>query len=106
MLLAALGITHPLAFFGPFMSIGIGNGLTMPAANMGATSVRSDLAGTATGLAAAMSLGGGAVVASIAGTFFEEAREALLATMCVAALLALLAAVYAAVLDRRATIGA
>jgi predicted MFS family arabinose efflux permease len=46
LVLAMLGVTHILVFFG------VGNGLTMPAANSGAMSVRSDLAGTAAGLAA------------------------------------------------------
>ncbi len=104
LLLSALDITHPLAFFGPCMFIGIGNGLTLPAANMGAISVRSELAGTAAGLAAAMSIGGGALVVSVAGLFFSEAAaiDALLTTMLAAASLALLAAIYAAALDRRA----
>ncbi len=103
LLLSALDITHPLAFFGPCMFVGIGNGLTMPAANMGAMSVQSELAGTAAGLAAAMSIGGGALVVSIAALFFSEAEavNTLLATMLAAAFLALLAAVHAAALDRR-----
>ncbi|SFU23230.1 Major Facilitator Superfamily protein [Mesorhizobium sp. YR577] len=49
LILAIMGVTHALAFFGPCMLIGIGNGLTMPAANIGAMSVREGLAGTAAG---------------------------------------------------------
>jgi multidrug resistance protein len=101
--LSMLGSFHVLAFFGPCMFIGIGNGLTMPAANMGVLSVRADLAGTAAGLAAAMAIAGGALIASIAGLFLAEsgAIQALLGTMLVAASLALLAALYAFFVDRR-----
>lgn len=103
LVLSAMAITHELAFFGPCMFIGIGNGLTMPAANMGAMSVRNDLAGTAAGLAAAMSIGGGALVVSVAGLFLREAGavHALLGMMLIVASLALLSAILAAVVDRR-----
>jgi MFS transporter, DHA1 family, multidrug resistance protein len=103
LVLPAMAVTHELAFFGPCMFIGVGNGLTMPAANMGAMSVRNDLAGTAAGLAAAMSIGGGALVVSVAGLFLREAGavHALLGMMLIVASLALLAAIFAAVVDRR-----
>lgn len=98
-----LGVTHVLAFFGPCMFIGIGNGLTMPAANSGALSVRPDLAGTAAGLSAAVRLGGGALVASLASLVIGEASTigALFATMLIAGLLALASAVFAVIIDRR-----
>lgn len=103
LILASLGVTHALAFFGSCMFIGIGNGLTLPAANMGAMSVRDGLAGTAAGLAAAMSIGGGALIVSIAGLFLEGAVavETLISVMFVAALFALLAAIFAALMERR-----
>jgi predicted MFS family arabinose efflux permease len=101
LVLSSLGITHVLAFFGPCLFIGVGNGLTMPAANSGALSVRRDLVGTAAGLAAAMRIGGGALVASIAGLFLAGSIPALFVTMLISAVLALLAALYAALLDRR-----
>jgi multidrug resistance protein len=103
LILAAMGLKHELAFFGPCMFIGIGNGLTMPAANMGAMSVHNDLAGTAAGLAAAMSIGGGSIIVSVAGLFLSEtgAIHALLSTMLIVASLAFLAAIFAAVVDRR-----
>lgn len=105
LILSMLGVTHVLAFFGPCMSIGIGNGLTMPAANTGVLSVRADLAGTAAGLAAAMTIAGGALIASVAGLFLAPpgAIHALLGMMLIAASLALLAALYAAFVDRRAS---
>lgn len=101
LILSSLGITHVLAFFGPCLFIGVGNGLTMPAANSGALSVRPDLVGTAAGLAAAMRIGGGALIASIAGLFLARSIPALFVTMLISAALALLAALYAARLDRR-----
>ncbi|WP_407692075.1 MFS transporter [Rhizobium gallicum] len=96
---------HVLAFFGPCMFIGIGNGLTMPAANTGVLSVRADLAGTAAGLAAAMTTAGGALTASIAGLFLVKAgaTHVLLGMMLISASLALLAAILAAFVDWRAS---
>ncbi|CAN7547159.1 multidrug effflux MFS transporter [Rhizobium rhizogenes] len=103
LILAMSGATHVLAFFGPCMFIGIGNGLTMPAGNTGVLSVRPDLAGTAAGLSAAMRLAGGALIGSIAGLFLAQsgAIHALFVMMLVSASLALLAALYAALVDRR-----
>ncbi|MEZ2328530.1 multidrug effflux MFS transporter [Mesorhizobium sp. RCC_202] len=105
LLLSRFGVTHVLAFFGPCVFIGIGNGLTMPAANSGALSVRPDLVGTAAGLAAAMRIGGGALIASIAGLFLANSVHALFVTMLLSAALALSAALYAALLDRRQLAG-
>ncbi|WP_245463564.1 MULTISPECIES: multidrug effflux MFS transporter [unclassified Mesorhizobium] len=103
LVLSTFSITHVLAFFGPCVFIGVGNGLTMPAANSGALSVRPDLVGTAAGLAAAMRIGGGALIASIAGLFLADSIRALFIMMLISAALALLAALYAAFLDRRAS---
>ncbi|MGH7004190.1 MAG: Bcr/CflA family drug resistance efflux transporter, partial [Alphaproteobacteria bacterium] len=102
--LAISGTAHLLAFFGPCMFIGIGNGLTMPAANTGILSVRADLAGTAAGLAAAMAIAGGALIASVAGLFLATsgAIHTLFAMLLVPASLALLAALFAACIDRQA----
>ncbi|UVK55416.1 multidrug effflux MFS transporter [Mesorhizobium sp. AR02] len=101
LVLSSFGITHVLVFFAPCVFIGIGNGLTMPAANSGALSVRPDLVGTAAGLTAAMRIGGGALIASIAGLFLADSIPALFVMMLISAALALLAALYAALLDRR-----
>jgi predicted MFS family arabinose efflux permease len=103
LVLSMSGTAHILAFFGPCMFIGIGNGLTMPAGNTGVLSVRPDLAGTAAGLSAAMRLAGGALIGSIAGLFLAKsgAIHALFVMMLVSASLALLAALYAALVDRR-----
>lgn len=95
-------MTEVLALFGPCIFIGIGNGLTMPAANSGAMSVRSDMVGTAAGLAAAMRISGGALIGSIGGLFIAQSAtiHMLFALMLASALLALLAAFWAAFAER------
>ncbi|TIX92887.1 multidrug effflux MFS transporter [Rhizobium sp. P44RR-XXIV] len=102
--LSLSGMTHVWALFGPCVFIGIGNGLTMPAANSGAMSVRSDMVGTAAGLAAAMRISGGALIGSIAGLFLERSPtiHTLFTLMLMSALLALLAAFWAAMIEKRA----
>lgn len=104
LVLTTLGSTDVLAFFGPCRFIGIGNGLTIPAANTGVLSVRADLAGTAVGLASAMTIAGGALIASTAGLFLTESApvHTLLAMLLISASLALLAALCAAFVDWRA----
>lgn len=102
--LSLSGMTQILALFGPCIFIGLGNGLTMPAANSGAMSVRSDLVGTAAGLAAALRIAGGALIGSIAGLFLARSAtiHTLFVLMLISAMLALLAALWAAVIERRA----
>ena len=65
--LFATGIYHPLALFGPVVFVGVGNGLTMPSANIGMLSVRPHLAGSASGLGGALMVAGGAALAAITG---------------------------------------
>ncbi|MDK4719518.1 multidrug effflux MFS transporter [Rhizobium sp. CNPSo 3968] len=96
--LSLSGMVEVLTLFGPCIFIGIGNGLTMPAANSGAMSVRSDIVGTAAGLAAAMRIAGGALIGSIAGIFLAQSAtiHTLFTLMLISAVLALLAAIWAA----------
>lgn len=99
-------VGHAAALFGPCMLVGVGNGLTMPSANAGALSVRPDLAGSAAGLAGAMTIAGGATLSSITGAVLTEdnAAYALLSMMLLSTTIALLAALYARMLDRRETV--
>jgi DHA1 family bicyclomycin/chloramphenicol resistance-like MFS transporter len=94
--LMACGATHPLAFFGPCMCVGLGNGLTMPAANARVLSIRPGLAGTASGLAAALTVIGAGVVAFLSGLVVEawNAHFAVLGVMLASSVLSLLAAVF------------
>jgi len=98
---ASLDIRAPIFFiFCAF--IGLGNGLTTPAVSMGVMSERADLAGTAAGLSAAMSIGGGALISSVAGLYLDTTGSIhiLLSLLLASASLALLAAFFAALLDR------
>ena len=70
--LLVAGIMHPLVLFGSVVFIGIGNGLTLPASNSGALSVRPDLAGSASGLSGAAVVGGGAILTSVTGAVLNE----------------------------------
>lgn len=64
----AVGLDTQWTFFGFMTLVGLGNGLTIPNATAGALSVRPHLAGTASGLAGAIMLGGGAALSQAAGT--------------------------------------
>ncbi|MBP0481136.1 multidrug effflux MFS transporter [Sagittula salina] len=67
----AAGFGTQWSFFGFMTLVGLGNGLTIPNATAGALSVRPHLAGTASGLAGAIMLGGGAILSQIAGTMLR-----------------------------------
>ncbi|WP_337270338.1 MFS transporter [Oryzifoliimicrobium ureilyticus] len=99
--LAGVGLTTLLAFFAPCMFIGIGNGMSLSAANIAALSVEPKLAGTAAGLAAAVTIAGGALVSGITSLLLAAppTRSALLTAMLISASFACLAAITAARLE-------
>lgn len=108
LLLYLAGVEHVMALFGPCMLVGLGNGLTMPSANAGVLSVQPTLAGTAAGLASALTVGGGAALSTITGAILtaDNAVYALLGLMLASSLIGLLAASYARRLEgRSATAG-
>ena len=70
--LFAAGFQSHWVFFGLMISVGLGNGLTIPNATAGALSVRPHLAGTASGLSGAIMLAGGALLSQIAGTMLTQ----------------------------------
>ncbi|MGJ7501281.1 multidrug effflux MFS transporter [Variovorax sp. ZT5P49] len=94
--LVACGLTHPLAFFGPCACVGLGNGLTMPAANARVLSIRPSLAGTASGLAAALTVIGAGIVAFLSGLVVNasNAHLAVLGVMLTSSALSFFAAVF------------
>ncbi len=96
LVLLASGLTHPLTFFGPCVFVGLGNGLTMPAANARILSLRPHLAGTASGLAAAVTVIGAGIVAFLAGLVVNatNAHVAVLAVMWASSLLSLLISLF------------
>jgi Bcr/CflA subfamily drug resistance transporter len=91
------GIAHVLALFGPCLFVGVSNGLTQPSANAAAISVRATHAGTAAGLAGAITIAGASLVAAVAGVALSEenARSGLLVVMLGSATIALGAALVA-----------
>ncbi|MEX4005696.1 multidrug effflux MFS transporter [Neoaquamicrobium sediminum] len=102
LVLWAAGVAHVWALFGPCMFAGLSNGLSMPAANAGAMSVRPHLTGSAAGLASAIAVAGGAAMASITGAVLtpDNARYGMLVVMLGSAAIALAAALYAGRLER------
>jgi hypothetical protein len=103
----AAGASHPLALFGLTIFVGVGNGLTLPAANAGTMSVRPALAGTAAGLSGALSMALGAVLSTLTALVVERSATpgALLAIIMGCVLLSLMAALVATRLDRGASPG-
>jgi len=97
------GFVHAVSLFGAAVLVGLGNGITVPSSNAGALAVRPRLAGSASGLAGALSVGGGAVVTSITGAVVTERTGAygLLGIMLFCTLAALVAAFAVLRLDRR-----
>jgi len=61
-----LGFNHPLSLFVPAAFVGVGNGMTLPSANAGIVSVLPHLAGSASGLGGALTIGGGALMSALA----------------------------------------
>ena len=103
LILLAADFVSVVTIFGACVFVGIGNGLTFPGANAGAMSVRSALAGSASGLSGALTVAGGAVMSAIAGAALtaENAAPAMLAFMLLSSLLALVAALTVLWIDRR-----
>ncbi len=104
LLVVASGIVHELALFGACAFVGIGNGVSMPSANAGCMAVRPRLAGSASGVSAALTNASGAAIAALTGAVLtaDNAAYGLLAIMLAASALGLVAAVCVRVFDRRA----
>lgn len=86
------GWATPYTLFGPVLLVGFGNGLTLPGANAGVMSVAPRLAGSASGLSGALTVGGGAVITSTAGwaVGFAMPAQALFVVMLITSALAYL----------------
>ena len=95
LMLFHLGAGTLWTFFGLMTMVGLGNGLVIPNATAGMLSVRPHLAGSASGLGGAIMIGGGAVLAAIAGALLKPETGAfpllwIQFLTCVAALVAIL----------------
>lgn len=96
LLLMALGYMHPVVLFGSVVFIGVGNGLTLPASNSGAMSVRADLAGSASGLSGAAVVAAGSVLTFLTGAVLTAMNDpfALMAILMAVSILGLISAMY------------
>ena len=86
------GAASAYAFFVPLALIGVGNGVTLPSANAGMVSVQPHLAGSASGLGGAMTIGGGAALSVLASSVLskEDGTWPLLLVILATGLVALL----------------
>ena len=83
------------------LAVLVGNDLAIPSSNAGVVSVRPELAGSASGLSAALTVGGGALLSAITGAVLTEANAApaLLGMMLLSSAIGLLATLYVMRLD-------
>ena len=97
------GFVHPYIFFASTVFVGLGNGLTLPSANVGAMAVRPQLAGSASGLSGALTVGAGAVVTTLTGSVLtaQNGAEMLVGILLGTAVVGLLSALYVRMLDMR-----
>ncbi|MEM9104396.1 MAG: multidrug effflux MFS transporter [Pseudomonadota bacterium] len=104
----ALGATHPMAFFGYMLFVGIGNGLSLPSANAGVVSVRPHLAGSAAGLGGALMIGGGAALSVLSGLMLstESGPYPLLYIMLISSLAGVVMALYVMYVARQVALQA
>ena len=99
----ALGLLHPGVMFAGAVALGLGNGLTLPGANVGVMSVAPHLAGSASGLSGAVGVVIGAVLTPLVSTLVagENGAEMLMLSMAACGALALLSAWKVAQLERQ-----
>jgi MFS transporter, DHA1 family, multidrug resistance protein len=84
----------PVVVFAPQLVISFGNGLLLPGAIAGATSVRPQAAGTAAGIIGCAQMGLGAIVVQYAAALLNDATSALPMAILMALLVLALAAAY------------
>jgi DHA1 family bicyclomycin/chloramphenicol resistance-like MFS transporter len=70
------GLGSAVLFFGLMTFVGLGNGMVIPNSIAGMLSVRPQLAGTASGLGGFLQIGGGAVLAALAGRLLQPGSGA------------------------------
>jgi len=94
LVLVLCGQVSVLTVFGATVFVGLGNGLSVPSSNVGSLSVIPRLAGSASGLSAALSVAVGAVLTAAAGFLVQGVHAAaiLLTIMLFSSVVALLAA--------------
>ncbi|WP_037294008.1 multidrug effflux MFS transporter [Roseobacter sp. CCS2] len=102
-ILTLSGVNHPLNFFGFCTFLGLGNGVMLPNVMAGSISVRPHLAGTASGLAGAIMIGGGAALSQFAGSILtiETGTMPLQLIMLGTSVLALLSVLFVVWREKR-----
>ena len=97
------GRDGPALFFGLFVFVAVGNGMSLPNATAGMLSVRPRLAGTAAGLGGAITIGIGAALSALAGALLVPGSGALplVLIMWVTAVLGLVSILYVIARERR-----
>ncbi|MEJ6708992.1 MAG: multidrug effflux MFS transporter [Amylibacter sp.] len=90
------GYLQPVVLFGSVVFIGVGNGLTLPASNSGAMSVKPELAGSASGLSGAVVVAAGAILTFGTGAVLNETSGAyvLMTILMAVNVLGLISAMY------------
>ena len=103
LVLLSMGIVHVATLFGAVILVGLGNGLTTPGCSAGVLSVRPKLAGSASGLAGALTVGGGAALSSVTTALLTEGNAAfmLLGMMLFSSAMGLLATLYVMHVNRQ-----
>ncbi len=106
MALDLVGVMTAELFFGFFIFVGIGNGMSLPNATAGMLSVRPHLAGTASGLGGAMMIGGGAAAAALAGVLLVPGSGPMpLLAICAVTALGAVGAIHYVIARERALRG-
>ena len=103
LVLTLMGRDGPAVFFGLFVFVAVGNGMSLPNATAGMLSVRPRLAGTAAGLGGAITIGIGAALAALAGALLVPGSGALplVLIMWVTAVLGLVSILYVIARERQ-----
>jgi DHA1 family bicyclomycin/chloramphenicol resistance-like MFS transporter len=103
LLLFLAGFKTALVFFGFMTFVGLGNGMVLPNATSGMLSVRPHLAGTASGLGGAITIGGGAALSALAGALLTGGQGAypLILIMLATSVLSVAAILYTIRRERR-----
>jgi DHA1 family bicyclomycin/chloramphenicol resistance-like MFS transporter len=96
LVLFLMGFKTAFVFFGSMTFVGVGNGMVLPNATSGMLSVRPHLAGTASGLGGAITIGGGAVLSAVAGTLLtgDSGAYPLILIMLATSVLSVFAILY------------
>lgn len=91
-----VGWDHPMAFFAFTITIGIGNGITLPSANAGMLDVRPELAGSASGLGGTLMTLGGVAFSTLSAATLIGAINPLPLVLCIilASVFALICALF------------